>query len=121
MRSLEQIRAKNALGAAPLIKAGPGEGDPNAVAKKVPAMIKENGLIATAAFAMDKKEGIQSVVSAIEQHLVCVGIMTGKETLLQWLTGANADSARLRSATDEAMAYLNYLRRFVRKKDKKGQ
>ena len=69
MKNLDQVRAASALQAAPSIKAGPGEGDPQAVAKKVPAMIIDNGLIATAAFAQDGKAGIQSVICAVEMHL----------------------------------------------------
>ncbi len=124
MKNLDQIRAANALESAPTIETGAGEGDPQAVAKKVPTMIKENGLIATAAFARDGKKGIQSVINAIEKHLKhkdIAAMPADQSNLLSWLTGDKANSLMLRAATDEAMAYLNYLRRFVeKKKDKKN-
>jgi len=117
MKNLDQIRAANAWAVAPSIEAGPGEGSPQAVAKKVPTMIMENGLIATAAFAKDGKAGIQSVIEAIEKHLRSMKLMPPEaKDLLSWLTGKEANSAILRQATDESMAYLNYLRRFVRRK-----
>lgn len=114
MRNLEQIRAKNALEAASSIKPGPGEGDPQAVAKKVPTMIRENGILATAAFAKEGKVGIQSVLEAVKTHLKRLGIMPVNESgLLEWLTSRN--SSKLRAVTAETMAYLSYLRRFAGK------
>jgi CRISPR/Cas system CMR-associated protein Cmr5 small subunit len=120
---MEQIRAHNALAAADTIKAGAGEGDPNAVCKKVPSLIINNGLLATAAFANEGKDGIQSVIHAIECHLQHkeVEIMPQGKTLLDWLSGQDADSALLRRVTSEAMAYLNYLRRFVKKGKNHGK
>ena len=115
MKNLEQIRAKNALQAAPKIKAGPGEGSPQSVAKKVPTLIKENGILATAAFAKDGKEGVKSVLKAAQKHLQCedIAIMPANEQdLLSWLT--NKNSSELRAVTEEVMAYLNYLRRFAK-------
>lgn len=122
MQNLEQIRAYNALLAKDTIKAGPGEGDPNAVCKKVPTLICNNGLLATAAFAREGKEGVQSVITAIEVHLQHkdIGIMPEGNHLLEWLSGPTTDSLLLRRVTDEAMSYLNYLRRFVPKKMEKN-
>lgn len=122
MKNLEQIRAHNALKVAGSIKAGPGEGDPNAVCKKVPSLIINNGLLATAAFANEGKAGIQSVIHAIEMHLqhAEIRIMEPDTTLLTWLSSANADAQLLRRVTNEAMAYLNYLRRFVEKKKERS-
>lgn len=115
MQNLEQKRAAHALCKADTIKAGQGEGDPNAVCKKVPTLIINNGLLATAAFANEGKDGIKSVILAIEDHLQHIGIMPQGNTLLRWLSAPDADSALLRRVTAESLAYLNYLRRFVRK------
>jgi len=115
MQNLEQKRAAHALSKADTIKAGQGEGDPNAVCKKVPTLIINNGLLATAAFAQDGKDGIKSVIAAIENHLQLIGIMPQSKDLLSWLSSPEADSALLRRVTAESLAYLNYLRRFVKK------
>jgi CRISPR/Cas system CMR-associated protein Cmr5 small subunit len=117
IRNMDQIRAANALSKADTIKVGPGEGDPNAVCKKVPTLIINNGLLATAAFANEGKEGIQSVISAVEAHLQHkeIGIMPLGKNILNWLSSSDADSALLRRVTSETLAYLNYLRRFVKK------
>lgn len=116
MRNLEQIRALNALKAASLIKPGRSGGSSSAVVKKVPALIVNNGLLATAAFARENKDGIQSVLQAIEEHLREIGLLpAGQKGLLEWLTESEVSSAQLRRVTSESMAYLNYLRRFVKK------
>lgn len=123
IRNMEQIRAANALAKAGTIKAGQGEGDPNAVCKKVPTLIINNGLLATAAFANDGKEGLQSVINAIEAHLQHpeVGIMPTGKKMLDWLSSSESDSAELRRVTSESLAYLNYLRRFVKKGKGNGE
>lgn len=121
IRNMEQIRAANALAKKDTIKAGAGEGDPNAVCKKVPTLIINNGLLATAAFANEGKEGIQSVIQAIEAHLQHVGIMPAGKTMLDWLSLEQTDSSTLRRVTAESLAYLNYLRRFVQKGKNHGQ
>ncbi len=114
MQNMEQKRAAHAIGAGPTIRAGQGEGKPSAVVKKVPTLIKTNGLLATAAFAREGKDGIQSAISAIESYLKLIGMMPKQErSLLDWL--AREDAAKLRIVTEEALAYLNYLRRFVPK------
>ncbi|HBM15080.1 MAG TPA: hypothetical protein DD381_01820 [Lentisphaeria bacterium] len=113
MKNLEQIRAKNALEAAPNIKGGEKDGE---VVKKIPPMIRDSGILAAAAFAKEKGKGYQSVIDAIVCHLKCdgIGIMPRNETdFIKWLA-EKVDSAKLRAVTEETMAYLNYLRRFVR-------
>jgi CRISPR/Cas system CMR-associated protein Cmr5 small subunit len=120
---MEQIRAANALSKASTIKAGAGEGDPNAVCKKVPTLIINNGLLATAAFAKEGKEGIQSVINAIEAHLQHeeIAIMPIGKSMMDWLSSEQTDSSTLRRVTAESLAYLNYLRRFVQKGKNHGQ
>jgi CRISPR/Cas system CMR-associated protein Cmr5 small subunit len=123
IRNMEQIRAANALSKASTIKAGAGEGDPNAVCKKVPTLIINNGLLATAAFAKEGKEGIQSVINAIEAHLQHeeIAIMPIGKSMMDWLSSEQTDSSTLRRVTAESLAYLNYLRRFVQKGKNHGQ
>jgi CRISPR/Cas system CMR-associated protein Cmr5 small subunit len=116
-QNLEQIRAKNALN----VKIERKESDSKAIAKKVPSMIIENGLIATAAFACESNvKGYRSVFeNGIIKHLADkdVGLFTKEnmtlEEFIEYLTGEVVSSAQLRVITAEVMAYLNYLRRFA--------
>lgn len=145
MKNFEQIRAKNALAWKDCIGKGKGEGEN--VAKKVPVMIRDNGIIAAAAFALEKGEGYADVFSAIIEHLremslleslsspqeilkrTNSGTLTEKERkqlirrihLQEFISRlVSSSSSKLRLTTSETMAYLNYLRRFV-KKEKKGE
>lgn len=131
MKNLEQIRAANALQAAEdeIFKGKQG----GEVAKKVPTMIRENGILATLAFACERKKGDGNgegklsnpghykVFEAVTRHLGDPAVKklstTCKpEELLKFLTESkSATSARLRAITAETMAYLNYLRRFAGK------
>jgi CRISPR type III-B/RAMP module-associated protein Cmr5 len=132
MKNLEQIRAKNALAA----HIGEGADGGESVAKKIPVMIRENGFIAAMAFAKEylddakkkaeknKKQfnpndkytgkGYVDVFNAIIAHLKDVnqlhGIPADFDGFLDGL--CKEDSTVLRAVTAEAMAYLNYLRRF---------
>lgn len=111
MKNLDQIRAKNALAAADNI--GEGENGGKTIAKKVPTMIMENGIIAAAAFAKETGKGYDDVFKAIIVHLKDVGVMPAdKDDIISWLV--NEDSTQLRAVTAEAMAYLSYLRRFAK-------
>lgn len=118
MKNLDQIRAKNALLAAPNI--GGGKNDGKSIAKKVPTMIMENGIIGALAFAIENDgNGYSDVFNAIIAHLSDPDIAKLKQTcsleqFITWLT-STADSARLRQITAESIAYLSYLRRFAKK------
>lgn len=115
LRNLEQLRARHAY--AWRDKIGTGKEGGRAVAKKVPAMIIANGFLGALAFALDDNEGPLSVFKAIIGYLheakVDFGI-TAKEPaeFMDALCAADADT--LRAVTSEAMAYLNYLRRFAK-------
>lgn len=113
MKNLEQIRAANALEAAPTIEGG-REGGRN-VAKKVPNYVRNNGLLGAAAFARETGKGYECVLNALIKHLGHnqVGLTeTGNiDEFIREL--GKADSSHLRRVTSEAMAYLNYLRRFA--------
>ena len=115
LRNLEQIRAKNAYAARDSI--GKGKEGGRAVAKKVPAMIVSNGFIGALAFAVEDNGGYLTVFQAVIKHLhdakLDCGINANEpQAFLDELCGKSADT--LRAITDEAMAYLNYLRRFAK-------
>lgn len=130
-QNYEQIRAKNALAAAPGI--GLGNEGGRAVAKKVPALIVQDGFLAALAFAIEKsnngedeKNGYGNAFKAIMKHLPDVGKdygLCGEKDLQKFLDGLCAEPADvLRAITEEAIAYLNYLRRFAEPgKDEESQ
>jgi len=129
MKNLHQIRAANSIN----VKITKDKEDSKTIAKKVPAMIIENGLIATAAFAIESnKSGYKSVFEdAIIPHLQhdLISIVPKqskdeKETtfvindlggFIRYLT--LIDSSILRLITSETLQYLNYLRRFATDKE----
>jgi CRISPR/Cas system CMR-associated protein Cmr5 small subunit len=124
MKNLDQIRAANAIQHINDEATGANGGE---VVKKVPTMIRENGILAVAAFAAEKKgngkdyknPGHKIVFDYIIEHLAHgkVNKLDSKmslECFIKYLTDGN--SAGLRDVASETMAYLNYLRRFVRKK-----
>ncbi|WP_009960613.1 type III-B CRISPR module-associated protein Cmr5 [Verrucomicrobium spinosum] len=123
MQNLEQIRARNVLKFA---AQGPIGGDKGGeVIKKIPSLIQNHGLLATAAYSFSEKEGWPKVFDAIAVHLADehVAIVPAKikdrRALLEHLTAPDTPSEVLKQATTETMAWLTYARRFV-KKDKEG-
>ena len=120
MKNLDQIRAKNALEATTgTTFKGANDGE---VVKKIPAMIRQNGILGALAFAKenDVKTGHADVFRAIVKHMKelkrlpdAVAAQGPLDGFIQHL--CVADSAVLRATTDEALAYLNYLRRFAKK------
>ena len=121
MQNLEQIRARNAIHATGDKEAPQGKNG-GEVAKKVPAMIMESGLLGALAFAIDAKAGHEKVLQGAIQHYRQLDKQAPETDSLadfaNWL--AQQDSARLRAATSEILAYLNYYRRFVRPAKKEG-
>lgn len=127
MQNLSQLRAKHALNAATgKVFKGAGDGE---VVKKIPAMIRQNGILGALAFAKDKdkdnKGGHADVFRAIIDHLIQLGRIEKKisdnknlDAFIMYL--CDADEATLRAVTDEAMAYLNFLRRFAKKESEDG-
>ncbi len=126
MKNLEQVRAANALAYA---KAGldtRGKQGGN-VLKKLPALIMSNGLLAAGAFAYGQKEdsGWQTCFDHIAKHLSHseIGIAPGQdnlEKLLEFLA-SRADSQVLKLATEEALAWLSYARRFEQTNGEGGE
>jgi CRISPR/Cas system CMR-associated protein Cmr5 small subunit len=120
MQNLEQIRARNALRCAEEDGeriTGPQGGD---VISKVPSLILNHGLLATAAYAYTQKQGWQLLFDHIARHLADEDIriveaeVTGHGELMNYLTGTSASSETLKLATAETLAWLGYARRFVR-------
>lgn len=119
MRNFEQIRAANAFEAATNPKNDfLGVEKSKSIAKKVPTQIRENGFLGALAFAIETKSGYQTVFEAIMKHLPSVNCDFGincNGTLDDFFNElSKSDADVLRAITDEAMAYLNYLRRFAK-------
>ncbi len=156
-RNLEQIRAKIALDAAE--KIGTGSEGGRAVAKKVPAMIVQNGFLAALAFAIESvndakfkvdvddgyyrntkpkkdKEGktdpfegcgyantFLSVMKDLRETKKDKGHCNGnlRDFLMGLCNNPSNPAQVLRMVTDEALRYLNYLRRFAKPDEKTGE
>lgn len=126
MKNLEQIRATNALAYANSgVKTSATEG--GEVVKKLPALIMGNGLLAAGAFAFAKgdAEGWYLCFEHLARHLAHAEIAIVPETannlrsLMDYLS-KDADSATLKLATDEALAWLAFAKRFVKKAKPEG-
>ncbi|NCD32191.1 MAG: type III-B CRISPR module-associated protein Cmr5 [Spartobacteria bacterium] len=127
MKNLEQIRAENALNAAQ--KAHFRGADGGSIVKKIPTMIRENGILGALAFAVEQndkgnyKNGDHAeVFKCIMRHLNDPRIASvqqlaetnnSPEALLAYLVQSEAQ--QLRAITAESMAYLTYFRRFATK------
>lgn len=126
MKNLEQIRAANAMAYA---KAGVNTRGTKGgeVVKKLPALIMTNGVLAASAFAYAKgdTDGWYICFNHLASHLAAaeVGVVPHSKSnlvaLLDHLT-READSATLKEATDESLAWLCYAKRFVRKDSETG-
>lgn len=126
MKNLEQIRAANALAYAEAgVKTRGTKG--GEVVKKLPALIMSNGLLAAGAFAYAKGEGEGWYVcfDHLAQHLAHPDVAIvprdkrNLKLLMDHLT-READSATLKQATDEALSWLCYAKRFVKKERDEG-
>ncbi len=118
MKNLDQKRASNAVEWAPEIP--DGEGGSKAITKKVTAQIMQNGFLGAMAFAIGDEGAYLVVFQGIINHLNDCGLMYGitstkpKEFFKQLCKDESDDaSLKLRAITEEAMAYLSYLRRFA--------
>ncbi|MGO9245594.1 MAG: type III-B CRISPR module-associated protein Cmr5 [Verrucomicrobiia bacterium] len=121
MKNLEQIRATNAMAyaSAGVNTRGAQGGE---VVKKLPALIMSNGLLAAGAFAYAKGEGEGWYVcfDYMARHLAHseVSVVPGGRNDLKGLMkhlSEEADSLTLKQATEEALAWLAYAKRFVKK------
>jgi CRISPR/Cas system CMR-associated protein Cmr5 small subunit len=122
MKNLEQIRAANALSYANAGHNMRGQEGGN-VLKKLPALVMGNGLLAAGAFAYQQKpdSGWRTCFDHIAKHLAHqdIGIVpqdkNDTDKLMHFLSAS--DSQTLKLATEEALAWLSYARRFERKGD----
>ncbi len=125
MENLEQRRAAHALARAHNCRRLPGEGD---CLSGYPGIIINSGLLACLAFSLEKGGQHERVANAIAFHLdemeICERIGGGQADtawLLRHLSGQTtgagnrtANAHTLRRATGEALAFLGYLKRFVK-------
>lgn len=116
MKTLAQIRAANALKCYGREFGGQQGGE---VIKKLPTRIHSNGLLASLAFCLEKGGDHLEVATLIAEHLAFqapdgrVAITRHRDLvgLIEELAGA--DASLLRRATSEALALLNYMKRFA--------
>lgn len=115
-KNLEQLRAAHAWPR--------GLDLPSAEVNSLPPLIVNNGLLATAAFAAvkndqsePKRPAMKRAFDAVADYLAERGLLADDkrsvEGLLEDLPGS-PDAQTLQRATMEALAYLNYLKRFAR-------
>ncbi len=84
--------------------------------KKLPALVLTNGLGQTLAFLRAKGKGKANAPQTLYNHLSTwimgeVAHEKGSLLLLEWLM--QQDSATYRRATTEALAFINWLKRFA--------
>jgi len=124
MKTLAQRRASVALKWKDKKFGGKKEGN---VVSGFPTLIRIDGLLPALAYAVERKEDKQTkqlvpknagefqIASALVEHLSNEGVLTQSKTpdeMVRELSTA-ADASQLRRATAEALAFLNYLKRFV--------
>jgi CRISPR/Cas system CMR-associated protein Cmr5 small subunit len=125
MKNLEQIRAAHALQQIRAANALPvGQGLTQSDVNGLPALIVNNGLLATAAFAtvtndrnQPKRPGMKMALDAVAGHLAGRGLLTAGNASADGLIdelSSNPDAFPLQRATVEALAYLGYMKRFAK-------
>ncbi len=108
-RTLEQHRAEAAYKAASDAGKSNNGKEYKSFAKKLPMLIKNNGLGAALAFAEHKKLCYKDISDWLKDKECPIDF--DQHSLSQWLP--TIDSQEYRAVTMEVMAYLNWLRRFV--------
>jgi len=121
--NLEQLRAANAYQAAQDKIFANEEG--GQVVKKIPALIRTSGLLATLAFSIEKGAGFAEAMRAILRHLqtgpsarftnISAESASALEDWLSALTGEAFTSSELMEVISEIDAFLVYFRRFASK------
>lgn len=114
-KNLEQLRAAHAL-------QNVGALDKRAISK-LPALIINNGLLAATSFTLDgggdNRKDMKEAMNKVALHLKARGIVattvTDGNSLVNDL--ASRDSADLQRATNEALCYLSYFKRFAVKRE----
>ena len=122
--NMEQLRAARALDdARAILAARSTEGDK---LSGYHSLIITNGLLATLAYSTDKGGECRIIAESLIRHLAALqkyGRFPGEclpENLMDAIgcIAATATPTLLAMMTDECMAYLNYLKRFVRAMNK---
>ncbi len=114
-RTIEQERANHAWQCVNEVKDKPFAGDYRTIAVKTPSLILTNGLGQTLAFLKAKGKGDPS-----DEHEVLYQHMSNwlkqqlklNDDLLEWIVNS-ANSQQYRLATMEALALLQWLKRFA--------
>jgi CRISPR type III-B/RAMP module-associated protein Cmr5 len=118
-QTLAQRRAAVALRWKDKDFGGKNEGN---VVSGFPMLVRTDGLLAALAYAVELKEdtktpknqGESEIAHALMEHLKSEGILRQAKTPRDMVEElAKADASQLRRATAEALAFLNYLKRFV--------
>jgi CRISPR-associated protein Cmr5 len=123
LRTLEQERAKHAWDCVQEVKDKPFAGDYRTIAVRVPSLIVTNGLGQTLAFLKAKGKGEPgNEHEVLYRHLAdWVGRKVNADgDLLSWLVNT-ATSQQYRLATMEALALLQWLKRFAEAELPKGR
>lgn len=123
MKTLAQRRAEVALRWKDKAYGGKREGN---VVSGFPMLIRSDGLLPALAYAIEKKENKQTkqlepknvgefqIARALVEHLTAEQVLKQTKSPDDMVSElAQADAATLRRATTEALAFLNYLKRFV--------
>ncbi len=115
-RSLEQQRAAAAWQCVQSAKGKSWSRDYSQLAKSLPAMVQVNGLGQALAFLRSKrKEGSNEharLAADVSRWVSQQLLGSARDDLIPWIIG-QASSAEYRRATAEALAFLNWLRRFA--------
>lgn len=117
---MEQIRAASALAAAKAIGEARGHGGDQLSGYH--SLIITNGLLATLAYSADKGGECKLIAESLIAHLADLQQkklfpgtpLSGKLLGAIRSISSTASPGLLAMMTDECMAYLNYLKRFVR-------
>jgi CRISPR-associated protein Cmr5 len=120
LRTLEQERAKHAWECVQEVKDRTFAGDYRSIAVKAPSLILTNGLGQTLAFLRSKPD--RPHFQSLYHHLArWVGEKVRADgDFLNWLV-SEADSQQYRLATMEALALLQWLKRFAEAELPKGR
>ena len=119
-QTLDQERAKRAWENVKAVKGQSYEADYGSLARRVPALVQTNGLGQTLAFLKAKGKNSKAH-QVLYEHLSdwVTGQMGWQKKLLAEVVGR--DTADYRRATTEAIAFLNWLKRFAEAELKEAQ
>lgn len=124
--SKEQQRAKKAWELINTIPPGEKMDKYASLAKSAPVMILANGLGQTIAFFISKSNGSNEYASLLEhldiwlyENVAWSGDISGKGKLMERIINENSQGYRM--ATEEALAFLSWIKRFAGAKESKNE